>query len=57
MHINQAVKSLAKGMKKDKDSSVTKYNIEFVEELQQSLKELVVNDLLVGDYRKAGGWA
>ena len=52
-----AVKSLAKGMKKDKDSSVTKHNIEFVEELQQSLKELVVNDLLVGDFRKAGGWA
>lgn len=52
-----AAKSLAKGMKKDKDTSVTEYNIEYVEEFQHSLKELVVNDLLVGDYRKAGGWA
>jgi len=52
-----SVKALEKAKKIDKDSSCFNRNEEFVEELKSSLKEMIVNDLAVEDFKKAAGWA
>lgn len=52
-----SLKAMEKVIKLDKDTSCIKKNSEFIEELQNSLKELIVNDLAVEDFKKAAGWA
>ncbi len=52
----EAIASLTKAMKNDKDGTALTDFQEFIEEFQGSLVELISNDIDAKDYNKASGW-
>lgn len=52
-----AIGSLAKAMKIDKDSTLMKTNQEFIDEFQMSMAERVNNELSALKIKEAAGWA
>lgn len=53
----EAIGSLAKAIKIDKDSACLKNNAEFVDEFQMSMVERVSNSLSSDKFKDAAGWA
>lgn len=51
-----AISALGKGMKNDKDGTLLSEHQEFIDEFQESMVEMINNDLAAKDYNKASGW-
>lgn len=51
-----AIGAMGKAMKNDKDGTLLSDHQEFIDEFQNSLVEMINNDLAAKDYNKASGW-
>jgi len=51
-----AIAAFAKAIKNDKDGTLLEDHQEFIDEFQESLVEIINNDLEAKDYNKASGW-
>jgi hypothetical protein len=51
-----AIGAMGKAMKNDKDGTLLSDHQEFMDEFQNSLVEMINNDLAAKDYNKASGW-
>lgn len=51
-----AIGAMGKALKNDKDGTLLSDHQEFIDEFQNSLVEMINNDLAAKDYNKASGW-